>query len=811
MNERLKFSGEKLRNANRIVGLAVDKRKWLYVLAAVLLVFCVFSAGWTGVGNSLVSYLPDSANARQGVDLMEVEFADLADAHVLLENVSKVQAENIAAELEQIHGVYSVQLDGFNDRGLAELVVAFDQSDNCRDALDAVKDAVSLYDGGVYSSLDAGWDSSVDWSMVILMVSAGVLLALAALLVSRSYADILVMFISIGAAVLINYGTNFVFGDISSITNLSTGVLLSAMTMYYAALICRRYSREHKHTENVREAVMAAVDGCALKILTSALIALVVLGALMTAKLGVALEFGLVLLKGVVITLICMFVLLPCLIVSFSKLMDKSKHKNLLPKVKNFGNYISKTKYALPIIFIVLALGALIFNIVYNIDPYAYSGDRLAPVVKNSGQSVENTINSVIKNGECTVYLLVPAGDYETEKTVSDNLESISAVQSVRSLTNSEAAGYIVTDKLSVWQFKDITGLDTSAAWSIYSGYAALAGVDTTVNLAEYEVPFIDIINYTYNLMQDGSFTLDDELTDTIIGIHHEMSAAESELKGESCDRIIINVRLSSNYSNAASLLNQLKTTAEDSYDGGVYLTGDNGGIIELADTYSFDSTVVMILTTVLSLAVLLIILKKVVPAILLTLVLQGGAWLTMDVPYIFPGRIMFIGVMFAYAIQILAGTNYAAVIAHSYQNHKKDKSLQGAINLAMKENFTLILITGVVFILSGLILALLSFNATVMTLGFSLMISGAISLILALCVIPQLLVMLDSLVDRKNNNKKKAKAAKSSKEPPAQPVEQVDQANLMDMFEQIKATAQDLKAQNIPTDQDIQNEGKED
>ncbi len=752
MNESEKKKRNPL-SVENTVDFYIDKRKPVYILCIVLAALSLFFAWNTEITDSLVAYMPSYTNSGAGFDIMEEEFTDLATATVVLENVSFDQCELMHETLSNVEGVYSVDFNEKNyEDGVGAFAVtfAYEEGEEARASLEALKETVSLFDGGVSSSMDSGWWWNVDFSLIFLLFASTVILIIALVYASRTYADVWVMLITVGFGVILNYGTSF---GMSKVTNLSCFILQAAITMYYTALVCRRYTKERK-TQEVKPAIIAAVSANMPKILGGGVIAVVALLALAVSRLQIGFNFALSMTKGILIAMILCETLLPGLIMTFAGRMDKSRHKNLLPKIKKRGSFTFKTKYVFPIIFVVFAIAALTFTIVYPVAPYAYGGDHLTALVRSPGQQREYIAETDLSEGTSTVYMLIPANDDEAERAVVKELQSNVNVVSVTALSNSTAATYVLTDEISIWQFADITGLEESAVWNIYSSYGEMVGVETAGGVGEYEIPFIDVFMYTYGRVQDGSLTVSSQVSETLDSVYHELYGAELQLSGESYDRVIIEVCIPEDPDKAESLIEDLSELGQKHYEGEVYLTGDNGAIADLSDAYLFDTILVTALTVVLLIVVLAVMFKAPGLATILVLMVQGGVWLSMAVPYIFPGEFIHISSMLGYTVQMLVGVTYAAALTSSYIKFKKNNPLKNAMGKAMKGNYSLIVITGCLLILSGAILGLLSFDAATMAFGFTIAIGGAINMLLALCVIPQTLLLWDIIVSKANGTK---------------------------------------------------------
>lgn len=739
---------EKFHSFERIVSFCIGKKRVVYVICIMLAVLALFCTWNTNVNSSRVAYLPSGTSSGAGYEIMTSEFTDLASARVLLDNVSMKQCEYMQEALSEIDGVYAVDFDAdsYEDGvGILDVTFAYSEGSEAEASFEAVKAATAAFDGGVSSDMDTGWWWNIDFGVIFLAAAAVLIIIVALVYASRTYADIWVMLITLVLAVILNYGASF---GMSKVTALTAGLLHSVLTMYYTALICRRYTKERKELE-VRPAVIAAVTGSMPKIIAGAVIASLAFLALAFSKLHIGSDFAVAMVKGILFTVILCITLLPCLITTFAKRMEKSRHRALLPKIKNRGRLTFKTRFVFPIIFAVLAIASLAFVVVNPVEPYAYGGEQLMPLIKSQGQTVEYIAGRDFDKDTSVVYMIVPANNYNAEKQVVREVENMVDVVSVTALSNSSAASYILTDEINIWQFSDITGLDETAVWNIYSDYSELIDVEAAGGIEAYEVPFIDIFKYTYDRIQSGSLTVDSLTEKTFNEINYELLSADLQLHGEAYDRIIIETALSEEPAEAVELIDDIRAVGELYYGNTVYITGDSGAISDMADAYHLDLIVVTAITVVLLFAVFAVMFKTVGLAAVMVLMVQGGVWLGMAVPYIIPGKLIHIGSMPGYTLQMLTGVTYAAAIVNSYRKFKKNSPLKKAIGQAIKENYSLIVITGCLLILSGIVLGLLSFDEAVMATGFSITVGGVINMLLALCVIPQSLLALDIVESR--------------------------------------------------------------
>ena len=409
----------------RLAAFIVDKRKAFYLLYIGLAIFCVFSSGWVEVDDDLTDYLPEETETRQGLTAMDAEFVTFGTNRVMVDNITCARAEELADQLEALEGVKSVEFDDSEDHyrnGAALFSVTYDgEADDqiSLDALEQVKETLSGYD--VYITGDTGSDdsASLDAEMQVVMFIAVVIILLVLLFTSQTYMEIPVLLLTFGMAALLNKGTNFLFGEISFVSNSVAVVLQLALAIDYAIILCHRYTEEREHL-GAREAVITALSKAIPEISGSSLTTLSGLGAMCFMQFRIGYDLGLVLMKSIVLSLLSVFTLMPGLLMSFSSLIDRTHHRNFVPKITAWGRLSVKTRYIVPPIFVVLLIGGFIFS---NQCPYVYGMTTLSTYAQNDTQIAQQKVDGTF-GGVNTLAVLVPTGDYETEGRLLRELEA---------------------------------------------------------------------------------------------------------------------------------------------------------------------------------------------------------------------------------------------------------------------------------------------------------------------------------------------------------------------------------------------------
>ena len=409
----------------------VDKRNLIFLLYIFALIFCLFSSNWVDVENDITQYLPENTVTRRGLTVMNREFVTFASADIMVSNISYERAEKIAEDIENIDGVSGVAFDNTDKHfknASALFSVSFDgttEDENTEKTMDEIKEMLKYYDTYISSQIGVSTEEALANDMKVIIVIVAVIIVGVLLFTSKSYAEVIPLILTFLAAALLNKGTNFMLGKISFISNSVAIVLQLALAIDYAIILCRRFSEERENLE-AREAVIAALSKAIVEISSSSLTTISGLLALFTMQFQIGRDLGTVLIKAIFLSLLSVFTLMPGLLLVMSNLIDKTKHKNLVPKINAVGKFDIKTKKTIPVIFLVLMIAGFFLS---NKCPYCYGFNNLSTPRKDETQITRDKIaNTFTKTS--LVALVVPSGNYKNESAVLRELEACPEVDS---------------------------------------------------------------------------------------------------------------------------------------------------------------------------------------------------------------------------------------------------------------------------------------------------------------------------------------------------------------------------------------------
>ena len=424
----------------KLAAFIVDKRNLIFLLYVFALIFSIVAMSWVNVENDITTYLGEDTETRQGLTVMNDNFITFGTARVMISNITYAKAEALVDQIEAVDGVDSVEFDDTTDHykdASALYTVTFDgeeMDDISIHALHQVEDLLSGYD--LYVDTAVGVDNSADLAseMGLILAIAAVIIVLVLTLTSRSYAEVPVLVFTFGAAALLNKGTNFIFGTISFISDSVTVILQLALAIDYAIILCHRFSDEHE-TKGVRDACVAALSKAIPEIASSSLTTISGLAALGFMHFGIGIDLAMVLIKAIIFSLLSVFTLMPGLLMLFSRWIDKTKHKNLLPKITVVGKFAVKTRYIIPPVFVAVAAVAAVFA---NKCPYCYTYTDLTTPKQSASQVAHQKIKGTF-GSSTMVAIVVPSGNYDSEGKILKELEELPDVTKAVGLANQEA------------------------------------------------------------------------------------------------------------------------------------------------------------------------------------------------------------------------------------------------------------------------------------------------------------------------------------------------------------------------------------
>lgn len=734
----------------------VNKRKAIEILFVLAIIYSVLCINKVQVNQDITSYLPADSETRQGLSIMDEQFMTYGSAKVMLANVTFNQADSLVDSLENVDGVKEVAFDDSSDhfKGTNALFdITFSGTSDeqvSKDALNSVKDILADYD--VYVSTEVGSEESSAESLAkdmnIILVLAVVVIVAVLLLSTKAYLQIPVLLITFGVAAILNMGTNYWFGTISSITNSIAVVLQLALAIDYAIILCDRFMEEHE-TLDAEEAVKVALSKAIPEISSSSLTTISGMVAMMFMQFRLGYDMGIILVKAIILSLISVFFLMPGVLLIFAKGIDKTHHKCYVPKITIVGKFANKTKYIIPPLFIICLVFAFMKS---NNCQYIYDTSSIVSAKKSESKIAQETIEETFGASNQLV-VMVPKGDYESEHKVVKKLQNLDYVTSALALSNvSINDEYVLTDKLSPRQFSELVGIDREVVEVLYMAYAynqeqygpVVTGID------DYDVPIIDMFLFLYDQYKEGYVTLDSNLDEKLTTLYDTLHDAQLQLQGSDYSRLVLNISLPVEGQETYDALEEIRGIAAQYYSkDSVILVGNSTSDHDLESSFASDNIIISVLTALFVMIILFFTFQSAGIPVLLVLTIQGSIWINFAVPSIEGQTVFFIAYLIVSAIQMGATIDYAIVISNRYLQLKQQMPLKEAITETLNQSFPTIFTSGSILTCAGFLIGEIASDATVASIGVALGRGTLISIILVLFVLPQILLMGDIIIEK--------------------------------------------------------------
>lgn len=385
-------------------------RKVILIVAILLLVPSVLGIKATKINYDLLVYLPQDVETIQGENILAEDFQMGAFSIVILENMETkdiLKLEDAISQIENVEKTVSladvfgpnvpvemlpneIRDKLYQDNATLLLVTFQDQisSDSTMQAVETLREIMDEHckvSGMTATILDT---RNLSDSEIAVYVAIAVVLCLLILEIALdSYIAPFFLLLNIGIAILYNMGSNYFLGQTSYITKAISAVLQLGVTMDFAIFLYHSYTQEKKNGTDLQEAMATAIEKTLLSVVGSSLTTIAGFLALCSMNLTLGKDIGLVMAKGVFLGVVCVVTVLPAMLLELNSLIEKTKHKEILPQFTHIKDFILKHYRAIALIFILVL-------------PIAFYGYQNTDVYYNLDKSLPSNLDSISANTE---------------------------------------------------------------------------------------------------------------------------------------------------------------------------------------------------------------------------------------------------------------------------------------------------------------------------------------------------------------------------------------------------------------------------
>lgn len=518
----------------------VNHRKTMVMIFTMVFVVCLLLGNLVKVNYDINDYLPESSPSTVSLELMQEEFdGGIPNARIMISDVTIPEALEYKEKLEAVDGVTAVTwlddvvsifvplstldtdtLETYYKDNNALFTVTIEE-DRRIEAVSSIRELIgedNAMTGSAVSTAISTTETVLEINKISIFTVLFVLVVL--VMTTNSWMEPLIVLIGLGLAIVINNGTNLIFGEISFVTNAAGSILQLAVSLDYSVFLLHRFEECRQENPDVKAAMTEALCKSTSSILSSGLTTVIGFLALVLMQFRLGPDLGLALAKGVAISLITVFVFMPSFILLTYKWLDKTRHKDLLPKFDLFGKSVQKMTIPMVCIFVILIIPAYLAS---NANDYYYGSSN---IFGNETQLGSDTavIESVFGKSD-TYVLMVPAGDTATETELSQELNSLPQVTSIISYVDLAGAEipleYLDENTLSQLISKNYSRMVLSVDVP-YEGEDAFSLVEQVRDIAQ------KYYSDTYYLAGEGVSTYDlmETVTDDMVKVNFMAIAA---------------------------------------------------------------------------------------------------------------------------------------------------------------------------------------------------------------------------------------------------------------------------------------------
>lgn len=411
-------------------------------------VLCLFCQKLIAVDYDMNDYLPKDSPSTIALETMDTEYAGgIPNARVMIRNVTVPEALSYKEKLSAVDGVTDVTwlddvasvtqpLDFIPEKTLnayykdqnALFSVTIDDDKNL-EACNAIRELIGEDNCMAGSAVSTAVATSTTVKEIPVIAVIGVLFAVVVLiLTTTSWAEPFIVLVGLGVAVILNAGSNLIFGEISFVTNAAGKILQLAVSLDYSVFLIHSFEEYRRQDGDPQEAMVNALCSSTGSIFSSGLTTVIGFLALCLMRFRIGPDLGLALAKGIAISLIVVFVFMPVFILATYPLIDRTRHRSFLPSFEGLGKVVCKVMLPCVCVFAILIAPSYLAS---NSNSFYYGASHIFGIKTQLGADTAE-IEDIFGKTD-TYVLMIPKSSTATQKELSEQLQTLPQVTSILS------------------------------------------------------------------------------------------------------------------------------------------------------------------------------------------------------------------------------------------------------------------------------------------------------------------------------------------------------------------------------------------
>lgn len=761
------------------------------------------------VNKDMTQYLPADMQVKHGMDVMADQFGESTPVRIMVKDVAKDDRQALSTELGKLDYVSSIEYEEDSPLYNKDEYVLY----SCQVEGNSYTSTAQIGHDSLTAALDSRgyeyWvaaDIGNTANTLGLVYFFGIIMAMIILFVlASSWIEPVLVLITIVIAVAINMGTNVFFPSVSDTTASIGGILQMVLSMDYLIMLMNRYRAERDHNPPQLSMENALTDGVTA-IASSSVTTVVGLLCLCFMSFTIGADLGIVLAKGVAISLVCVFAVQPALVLACDNVLMTTAKPFPKPKMKALTAFAYKLRYPLLILFVVL------FAVGYSLRGVTNIGF----IIQNNTPGTEQ-VNETFAPRE-QVVVLFPNEAAAEAAPLEDAYKQDPRVQRVNSYTTT------VGEQFTVAQLSDKMGIDQPVVSMLFSYYnsngdagsvpkdafvsylrnqapsdlgaamgdgaadtfaqladlidAAPQGTYTPAGLVEavgkhsLTEDTVRLLYFAYHGANDAdpSWTLSiDQLTEMLTGTvmndpsfdtvfdaktkkaltdaRKQIAHGAESMRGPDYSRFVLEVPYEATSAEMDAFLTEVRQACAEGFTtNDWYLVGSGVMVQEMQASFPKEFSTISIITIVAILLIVLIAFRSAAVPVVLTAIIQCAFCWDMILNYALGNEIYYLALLVLQAILMGATIDYAILFTSNYRESRETLGVRDAIGDAYRRSFRTIFMSGGILVV---VTGVLGQMAEGITGKICLVISegATIAVILVMVVLPGVLAALDKLV----------------------------------------------------------------
>jgi len=725
----------------------IEHRFIIAVIMLVLTIVCAVLTTFIPVNNDRTRYLADDSNMKQGLSILRSDFPEAeekASIRVMFDDLTGEEIPDILDRLKAIPYVSSV--------GFAADSEDYRQGNHTLFLVNSTFDYGTAEEKAIEQRIRNGFPDHV---MVFqnndipttevplwLLLTAVALMIVILLVMCDSWLEPVLFLAATGIAILINMGTNIVFPYIDEMTSSIGPIIQLVLSMDYSIILMNRYRQEKARHADRKDAMKAALSGSVSTIASSSLTTAAGLLALIFLSFRLGPELGIVLAKGVLISMVCVLTILPVLILLCDKWIEKTRKRSPHIPMGFFAAFSRKARRVMPAVFIILFAGFLILQSFTRVSFLENSEDPMEGIFPK-----ENTVVLVYRTEEEPQTGPLIEG-LEEDKRVTNVLgysntlgkacDASQMSELLRSMQEETAGAGEAAEK-------DLQ-IDDSMLRMLYLYYQMQHG--------KSEMSVVELFDYLCDeLLEDARLDVyfNEEMKDYIQSRHEDLENAVSQIKGPDYSRLVI----TSDYTQESVETNDFIARIRELCDANLseyYLIGTSVMVSEMSSVFEKEYLLITLITAVVIFLVVLIAFRRPVIPLILTLLVQCGVFITVTVIGAFSGSIYYLALLIVQSILMGATIDYGIVFCSFYKECRKDMDMAASLKMAYERSIHTIMTSGSILVLVLAALGAFAPSAMIVEVCIPLSIGSLVAIVLILIVLPGLIACFDRFIIKRSS-----------------------------------------------------------